>query len=74
MKNVMRIDFETGCATSDGEFISGTERGVTVLFNRTVIDADEVREIIETGMYEYDDRIVVTTPTQANNLRTKKEN
>lgn len=71
MKNVMRIDFETGCANSDGELINGTERNVTVLFNQTVITSDEVRELIRSGMYEYDSRIIVTTPTQADNLRSR---
>lgn len=71
MKNVMRIDFETGCANSDGEFIKGTERSVTILWNKTVIDGDEVRELITSGRYEYDDRIVVTTPIQADNLRSR---
>lgn len=71
MNNVMRIDFETGCYTSDGEFVKGTERGVAVLWNKTVIDSDEVRKLIRSGRYEYDCRIVVTTPTQADNLRSR---
>ena len=71
MGNVMRIDFETGCCTSDGEFVKGTERWVTVLWNKTVIDGDEVRELINSGSYEYDDRIIVTTPTPADNLRSR---
>lgn len=71
MRNVKRIDFETGMTNSDGEFIRGTERDVTILFNQTVITGDEVRELIESGMYEYDNRIIVTTPTQANNLRSR---
>ena len=71
MENVMRIDFETGCCTSDGELVKGTERAITVLWNKTVIDNDEVIELINSGSYEYDDRIVVTTPTQADNLRSR---
>lgn len=71
MKNVKRIDFVTGCANSDGNIVKGTERPVTILFNKTVITADEVRELIISGMYEYDSRIIVTTPTQADNLRSK---
>lgn len=71
MKNVMRIDFVTGCADSDGNLVKGTERPVTILFNKTVITADEVRELINSDMYEYDSRIVVTTPTQADNLKSK---
>lgn len=71
MNNVKRIDFETGCANSDGEIVKGTERNVTVLFNQTVITSDEVRELIRSGEYEYDNRIIVTTPTQADNLRSR---
>ena len=73
MKNVMRIDFEVGCANSDGEIVRGTERDVCVLYNKTVITYEEVCELINSGEYELDGRIVVTTPTQADNLRGKKE-
>lgn len=71
MKNVMRIDFETGCAGSDGKVVKGTERSVTILWNKTVISEEEVLDLISSGSYEYDDRIVVTTPTQADNLRDR---
>lgn len=71
MKNVMRIDFKTGIANSDGKLVEGTERDVCVLYNKTVITNDEVRELIDSGMYEYDNRVIVTTPIQADNLRSK---
>lgn len=71
MKNVMRIDFVVGCANSDGDIVKGTERGVTVLFNRTVITASEVRKLISSEEYEYDARVVVTTPTRADNLKSR---
>jgi hypothetical protein len=71
MKNVMRIDFETCIANSDGEPVKGTERNVTILFNKTVITDDEVKGLIDSGMYEYDNRIIVTTPRQADNLRSR---
>lgn len=70
MNNVMRIDFKVGCANSDGEIVEGTERDVCVLYNKTVITSKEVNELINSGMYEYDSRIVVTTPTQADSLRS----
>ena len=69
MQNVMRIDFEVGCCNSDGEIVSGTEEKVCVLYNRTVISDDKVQELIDSGMYKYDLRLVVTTPTRADNLR-----
>ena len=71
-KNIMRIDLKTGCANSDGELVKGTERFVTVLFNKAVITVDEVKELINSGMYEYDSRVIVTTPTQADNLKGGK--
>lgn len=71
MKNVMRIDFKVGCANSDGELVKGTEREVTVLWNKTVVSNKEVRDLIKSGEYEYDNRIIVTTPTQADNLRSR---
>ena len=71
MKNVKRIDFVSGCANSDGKLVKGTERAVTILFNQTVITSKEVRKLIDNGMYEYDERIIVTTPTQADNLRSR---
>ena len=69
--NVKRIDFQTGCTTSDGELVKGTERDITVLFNKTVISVDEVQELICSGRYEFDSRVVVTTPVQADNLKGK---
>lgn len=71
MNNVMRIEFEVGCANSDGEIIEGTERDVCILYNETVITEDEVKELIHFGRYEHDSRVVVTTPIQADNLRDR---
>lgn len=69
MNNVKRIDFSEGYTNSDGEFIDGMTNEITILFNITVISVEEVRELISSGMYEYDNRIVVTTPIQADNLK-----
>lgn len=74
MNNVMRLDFSVNTCNSDGEPIEGTERDISILWNKTVISTDEVYELINNGEYEYDNRIVVTTPTRADNLKTKKEN
>lgn len=72
MQNVRRIDFQTGLANSDGDLVEGTERDVCILFNKTVISAEEVRDLIESGRYEYDERVVVTTSLQAENLKSKR--
>lgn len=71
MKNVMRLDFSTRLCNSDGEPVEGTGRDVSILWNKTVITTDEVYELINNGMYEYDSRVVVITPTQADNLRSR---
>ena len=68
MNKITRIDLTVGCIDSDGKLVDGTERDITVLFNKTVISQDEVEYLINAGMYEYDERIVVITPTQADNL------
>ena len=69
MNNIMRIDFEVGCANSGGKIVKGTKRGVCVLYNKTVITSKEVKRLIDSGEYEYDSRVVVTTPIQADNLK-----
>ena len=69
MNNVMRVDFNVGVCNSDGKVVSGTEEIVSILYNRTVISDDKVKELINSGMYKYDIRLVVTTPTRADNLK-----
>ena len=72
MKNIMRIDFIEGVQDSDGEFIEGMDKKMCILFNKTVISAQEVNDLIHSGEYMYDNRIVVTTSEQADNLRGGK--
>ena len=69
MKNIMRMDFVSGCCNSDGELVKGTERPVCILYNKAVISTEEVHNLVDNDMYEYDERIIVTTPKQADNLR-----
>lgn len=71
MKNVKRIDFNYYLADSDGEPIEGTDTKICLLFNTTVISEEEVRNLIDTGMFDYDNRIIVTTPNRADNLRSR---
>lgn len=73
MDKIKRIDFEMGYTNSDGEFIGGMTEKVTILYNESVINYEEVCKLIDSDMYEYDCRIVVTTPIQADNLRGNKE-
>ena len=71
MKNVKRIDFDYYLTDSDGKAIEGTGTKVCVLFNTTVIPVEEVYELINSGMFDYDNRIIVTTPKRADNLRSR---
>lgn len=71
MNNVKRIDFDYYLTDSNGNPIEGTETKVCVLFNTTVIPVEEVYELINTGMLDYDERIIVTTPKRADNLRSR---
>lgn len=69
--NIKRINFETGCYTSDNELVPGTTRQECVLFNNAVISEREVKDLIRSGEYEYDPRVIVTTQIQAQNLAGK---
>ena len=71
MSHVKRIDFETACYTSNGEVVEGTETPVCVLFNDTVVSVEEVNKLINNGEYEYDQRLIVITPIQADFLKGK---
>ena len=69
--NIKRIDFEMGIVDSNGNDTGKIREEVSVLFNSSVISEEKVRYLIETDKYEYDERLIVTTPTHANNLRNK---
>ena len=66
---IKRMDLVMSCATSDGKPVKGTERSVCILYNINTISTEEVCGLVDNGMYEYDERIIVTTPKQADNLR-----
>lgn len=69
MDNIRRIDFETFTCNSDGKPIEGTGMAHSIIFNVDVISGEEVNELINTGMWEYDPRIVITTPRRADALK-----
>lgn len=69
MENVKRIDFQTCLHNSDGEPIKGTECSHTILFNTTVISVEEARTLIDFGEWEWDQRVIATTPSRADALK-----
>lgn len=71
MENVRRADFQVGLADSHGKPIEDTLRKVVIMWNRVTISDEEALELINSGRYEYDERVVVMTPKQADNLGGK---
>ncbi len=71
LDHLKRIDFEVACYTSDGEAVEGTEEQLCILFNDLTISTDEVNELVKSGEYEYDSRIIVTSQKRANNFTRK---
>ena len=69
MDNIRRIDFEAFTCNSDGEPVEGTGRAYSIIFNTNVISSEEVNELINTDTWEYDTRIVITTPRRADALK-----
>ena len=64
-EDCQRIDVITSYTNSDGKRLPGTEQTVTVLYNKKVIEEAEVEELIRRQLYEYDNRLIVTTPEAA---------
>ena len=73
IENLKKIEFDSYTCTSDGLPVNGTRRPTVVMFNQTQISADEVNKLIKSGMYEYDNRVVVMTPKQAEFLHDKED-
>lgn len=71
IENVRRADFQVGFVDSYGKPIEDTLRNVVIMWNRVTISDEEVFELINSGRYEYDERVVVMTPKQADNLGGK---
>lgn len=71
--NLKVMAFATCKATSNGEPVEGTRRVHHVLFNCTRITEKQVRELIDSGMWEYSEMIVEVTPQQLRNLKDKEE-
>lgn len=70
--NLKVIKFTSYCCTSDGIPVENTGRDVCVLFNKTQIDEKEVSKLIDNGMYEYDDRVVILNSNQLKYMGDKK--
>ena len=71
INNLKTISFTSCLCNSDDEPIEGTGMQVSVLFNCTQISEQEVNELIDSGRYLYDARVIVTTPQQMSFLKDK---
>lgn len=71
MDNIKRVDFTTHYCNSDGEPIMKAD-DISVIYNTDVISEEEVDKLIDTGKYQYDSRVVVTTQERADNMKGPK--
>lgn len=63
-KNIYCIDFiEERCGLSIPQ---------SVLFNITQISDDKVKELLNNGMYRFDERVIVVSQNQLKNLSDKE--
>lgn len=73
IKNYLKVvSFETCMHSSSGQKITGTEREHNLLFNIKSISPEQVNYLIDTGMYEYDSRVIDATDEQLKYLRAKE--
>ena len=61
LENIMAIEYEVT--------ICGKDYVRYAVYNKLVITAEEVKKLIRNGMMDYDDRVVVMSEKQFNNLR-----
>ena len=59
--------------TSNGKPVRGTEHDVYVLYNRTQISYEEVKQLFDNDAWEYDPRLTKLTMRQFEMLQDKKE-
>lgn len=72
MNRIRRKDLVMHFVDSEGERIDGTEEEVTIIYNSDVITEKEVDQLIKEDRFKYDDRVIVTTRKQADNLKRRK--
>ena len=66
--DIKSMDFKTRLCNSDDEPIDGTEEAKTVIYNADLLTEDKLNELIISGWYVYDERVIVVTKTQADYL------
>lgn len=71
--NLRTVSVVVGKCTSNGEMVRGTEREVTVLYNRTQITMKEIDEAFKNDTWEFDERLIQVTRKQLEYLHDKVE-
>lgn len=61
LENIMSIEYEVT--------IDGKDYVRYAVYNKLVITEEEVKKLLRNGMMDYDDRVVVMSEKQYNNLR-----
>lgn len=69
--NLRTVSIVVGKCTSDGKIVKGTEREVTVLYNRTQITMKEIDEAFKNDTWEFDERLIQVTRKQLEYLHDK---
>lgn len=69
--NLRTVSVVVGKCTSNGEMVKGTEREVTVLYNRTQITMKEIDEAFKNDTWEFDERLIQVTRKQLEYLHDK---
>ena len=68
MDNIKRKDLEIYLHDSEGEKIEETGQRITIIYNDGIISEKEVEQLIKTDWYRYDDRVIIISTQQADNL------
>ena len=70
---IKRIDIVvTNRKQVDNVIITNSETKLSLLYNEDIIHEELVHDLIESGDYRYDERIVITTPKRADLLLSGK--
>ena len=65
MSAVRLVEFVSSVADSDGNPVPGTEAPRILAYNTAVISDAEATELLDTGRYELDGRVIVMWPSEA---------
>lgn len=68
LESIRAIEYQTGCADSDGKIVKGTERPMYMVYNRRTVSDEDAMAILDAGHQDTDPRVVSLWPSQALSL------